>query len=211
MTDFQQQGPLQIIERIANGYLAGSNADFRAAVTVYTLSGSSYTGVPTSYMRDNQGDYFALTTKEKATIVMYSRGVAGVLVSDQNQMQAFLLRPWQTDSRFGSISKMQCARDTEAEFKELNMQVQFKIETFPTNDEYIFGATLAWLINIKSELKKIAEEFSGSLDGIKTLQIQFTSGKPEASKIEGGLSLSCDFKPESFSREKISELLRQAL
>lgn len=202
--------PLEILQNIASQYSEESGPDFRATITIFTANGTSWRGIPIAYCNQNQGSYLVLQTKEMAAVSLYTHQITSVEISDQRILESFISRPWQTSERFSSISKMQLMREIETEWKEIGPSLEVQFDGFP-KEEYIFGATLAWIVSLKSVLKKIVLEFPDALTGYRAIEVHFSDLELNCTKVDNKLKIKSNFKKNSFSRTLLYEELNRSL
>ncbi len=204
-------GPYELLQKIAWAFSIESGPDFRATVTIHTASSKSWTGIPIQASNNRNGEFIVLGFKDKKTsVVLPLAQVTAVEVEDPSRLDSFFTKPWLSDSRYTSVSKLQATRDLDASWKD-EPRCKVAFDTFPATDEAP-GFVLAWTALLKSELEKIRTEFGAdALAKIHAINVTYGSGAMTCSKVDSSLNFTISISVESMDRKAIAAKLNESL
>lgn len=209
-----EQGPITLVEKIAATHSKGGQPDLRAQMTLYLRGNRSWTGVPTEMSYAKEGRFVQLESAEKKKVVSINLDdIQVVEFDDLDSIHSFFERPWQQDSRFIQVSRMQLLRECETIWSFLPSQkLVVDLDSFAKTDDTP-GAIWAWIEILKSEVQAILATPLGTeaINSIK--QIIIVSGVEIIllEKVGQNLTFKVPLVAKSFDRAELFKLLNESL
>ncbi len=180
-------------------------------MTIHTTTSKSFTGIPIQASNNRNGEFIVLGFKDKKnSVVLPLSQVTAVEVEDSTRLESFFSKPWLSDSRYSSVTKLQATRDLDANWKD-EPRCKVAFDTFPATDEAP-GFVLAWTTLLKAEIEKIRAEFGAdALAKIHVINVTYGSGAMTCSKVDTSLNFTIAIAAESMDRKAIAAKLNESI
>jgi hypothetical protein len=188
--------------------------DKRAQVSLQGASGQAWTGIPSSIVESQNGQFVILTNPndDRIQYVMLSQVVA-LEIENVRNLKSFLAKPWIQDPKYSSMSKLQAAKELEALGQSFHgVQFIFHFDTLPAGED-LLGDAVAWVAALKSTLEKMGHDpvAKEAIAGIQSFDIKYNAGGLKGQKSGSALIFQVDLKAECFNPQKIEERLNSLL
>jgi hypothetical protein len=212
----ENRDPISLVKSISEltQTLQLQQVDKRALVSLQGASGQTWTGVPSSIVENQNGQFVILASSndDRIQYVMLSQVVA-LEIENVRNLRSFLARPWIQDPKYTSLSKFQAAKELEALGQSFNgVQFVFHFDTLPAGED-LLGDAVAWVASLKSTLEKMGHDpvAKEAIAGIQSFDIKYNAGGLKGQKSGSALMFQVDLKTECFNPGKIEELLNSLL